>query len=88
MNDNELMELVKKSGNAVLDILEGKTITGDEMSTFWATLIGNISEMIYKSNPEAYPWAACMLTGSKLGVVANRLRKEHENGRKTKGKKL
>lgn len=88
MNDKELMDLVEQSGTAILDILEGVTLTGEEMTTFWATLVGNVSEIIYRHNAEAHPWAACMITSRKLEVVALEIKKFCENERRTKGKKL
>lgn len=88
MNDKEMMDLVEQSGNAVLDCLEGVTLTGDEITTFWATLIGNVSEILYRHNPEVYPWAACMLVSKKLEVVALEIKKFCKNERRTKGKKL
>ena len=83
-----MMNFVEQSGIAVLDILAGTTLTGEEMTTFWATLIGNVSEIIYRENPEASPWAACMITSRKLEVVALELKKFCKNERRTKGKKL
>lgn len=88
MNDDEMMSLVEQSGTAVLDILAGLTLTGEEMTTFWATLVGNVSEIIYRQNHEAYPWAACMITSRKLEVVALEIKKFCKNERRTKGKKL
>lgn len=88
MNDKEMMNLVEQSGTAILDILCGVTISGDDMTTFWATLIGNVSEIIYSQNPEAYPWAACMITSKKLGVVALELKKGMKNERGTESKEL
>lgn len=88
MNNEEMMNLVEQSGNAIIDILAGISITGDDMTTFWATLIGNVSDIIYSQNPEAYPWAACMIVSRKLEVVALELKKEMKNERRTKGKKL
>ena len=74
MKDDEMMKLVEQSGTAILNILAGKNITVDDMTTFWAALVGNVSEIIYRKNPEAYPWAACMITSRKLGVVALELK--------------
>lgn len=83
-----MMKLVEESGNAVLDILSGKTLTGEEMTTFWATLVGNVSEIIYRDNKEAHPWAACILVSEKLKIVAREISKFCKNERRTKGKKL
>lgn len=94
MNENEMIELVGKSGKAILEVMDGYTMTGDEVTTFWATLVGNVSEILYRNNCDASPVAACVLTSRKLRVVAIELskelelKKELENGRKTKGKKL
>lgn len=88
MNDDEMIKLVEKCGDAIIEIMDGTEMTGDDITTFWATLIGNISDMIYDNSPQATPWAACTLTAVKLNLVAVRLRKEHEHERRTKGKKL
>ncbi len=88
MNDDEMIELVEKCGDVIIEIMDGVQMTGDDITTFWATLIGNISDMIYDANPKAIPWAACTLTAGKLYFVADKLRKEHEHERRTKGKKL
>ena len=50
MNDDEMIELVSKCGDALLDAMDGIELSGDDITTFWATLIGNISDMIYKNN--------------------------------------
>lgn len=88
MNDDEMIELVEKCGDTLIEIMDGAQMTGDDITTFWATLIGNISDMIYDATPQAIPWAACTLTAGKLLLVADRLKKEHENERRTKSKKL
>lgn len=88
MNDDEMIELVSKCGNVLLDTMDGIELSGDDITTFWATLIGNISDMIYETNPKAVPWAACTITAGKLHLVADKLREEHEHERRAKGKKL
>lgn len=89
MNDDEMIELVSKCGDALLDAMDGIELSGDDITTFWATLIGNISDMIYKNNnPQAVPWAACTITAGKLHLVADKLREEYEDERRAKGKKL
>lgn len=88
MNDDEMIELVEQCGDAIMGIMNRVEMTGDDITTFWATLIGNISEMIYETTPKALPWAACTLTAGKLQLVAEKLREEHEDERRTKGKKL
>lgn len=89
MNDDEMIELVSKCGNAILEIMDGIEMSGDDITTFWATLIGNISDMIYENNnPKAVPWAACTITAGKLHLVADKLREEHEHERRAKSKKL
>ena len=89
MNDDEMIELVSKCGDALLDTMDGIELSGDDITTFWATLIGNISVMIYEnSNPKAVPWAACTITAGKLQLVADKLREEREHERRAKGEKL
>ena len=88
MNDDEMIELVEKCGDTIIEIMDGAQMTGDDITTFWATLIGNISDMIYDANPQAIPWAACKLTAGKLNFIADKLRKEREDERRVKGKKL
>lgn len=88
MNDDEMIGLVEKCGNAIIAIMDGVQMTGDDITTFWATLIGNVSEMIYETNPKAVPWAACTLTAGKLELLGKELRKEHENERRAESEEL
>lgn len=88
MNDDEMIGLVEKCGNVIISIMDGVQMTGDDITTFWATLIGNVSEMIYDNNPKAVPWTACNLTAGKLLLVAEKLKEEHENERGTESKEL
>lgn len=88
MNDDEMIELVEQCGNTILEIMNGIQMTGDDITTFWATLIGNVSEMIYETTPKAVPWAACTLTAGKLQMVAEKLREEHEDERRTESEEL
>lgn len=88
MSDDEMIELVETCGNVIIEIMDGVQMTGDDITTFWATLIGNISDMIYDANPKAIPWAACTLTAGKLQLVAEKLKEEHENERGTESKEL
>lgn len=88
MNDDEMIELVSKCSDAVLEIMTGVQMTGDDITTFWAILIGNVSKMVYETTPKAVPWAACTLTAGKLQFVAEKLREEHEDERGTESKEL